>query len=93
MRPALHGGVLSMIADTVGGAAVFTVTRPGDRVATIDLRIDYLRPGRLEDIIGEAKVVRVGTRVGVASITLTQPGDPEPIALAMGVYTIRRADG
>jgi len=27
-RPALHGGVLSMLADTVGGGAVFTLTDP-----------------------------------------------------------------
>src|SRR5688500_2922387 len=50
MRPALHGGVISMLADTVGGGAVWTLTRAGDKVATIDLRVDYLRPGRLTEL-------------------------------------------
>ncbi len=91
-RPALHGGVLSMLADTVGGGAVFTLTDPGDRVATIDLRVDYLRPGRSEAIQAEGIVIRVGNRVGVCAITLTHPSTPEaPIAVAKGVYTIRRA--
>lgn len=91
LRPALHGGVMSMLADTVGGGAVFTLTRAGDRVATIDLRIDYLRPGRLEALLAEAEVVRLGNRVGVSSIRLFHEGGQEhPVAVAMGVYTVRR---
>lgn len=92
MRPALHGGVISMMADTVGGGAVFTQTRAGDRVATIDLRVDYLRPGRLEELFAEAEVVRLGNRVGVSTIKLFHAGGRDaPVAVAMGVYTIRRA--
>ena len=48
-RPALHGGVVSTLLDTCGGAAVWTQIEPNDRVATVDLRIDYLRPGPLAD--------------------------------------------
>ena len=92
MRPALHGGVISMMADTVGGGAVWTLTKAGDKVATIDLRVDYLRPGRLADLHASAEVLRVGNRVGVSSIKVFHPDAPEePIAVAMGVYTIRRA--
>lgn len=91
-RPALHGGVISMLADTIGGAAVFSVTDPGDRVATIDLRVDYLRPGVEADLLAEGRLLRVGNRVGVASVRCWQPGpNPEVIAVAKGVYTIRRA--
>jgi uncharacterized protein (TIGR00369 family) len=91
-RGALHGGVISMMADTVGGAAVFTLTDPGDRVATIDLRVDYLRPGRQEDLHAHGRVVRVGNRVGVSSIEVFHPSAPEtPIAVSKGVYTIKRA--
>src|SRR5689334_3169644 len=47
MRPALHGGVISMLADTAGGIAVWTaLENPISRVSTIDLRVDYLRPGK-----------------------------------------------
>lgn len=93
-RPALHGGVISTVADTVGGAAVFTLTDPGDRVATIDLRVDYLRPGRSEDLLATGRVIRVGNRVGVSAITVWQPSDAaRPIAVAKGVYTIKRGRG
>ncbi|RMG18917.1 MAG: hotdog fold thioesterase [Planctomycetota bacterium] len=89
-RPALHGGVISMLADTVGGASLYTLTDPGDQLATIDLRVDYLRPGRPEDLLAEGQVVRWGNRVGVSSIAVHHPGDDEPIAVAKGVYNIKR---
>ncbi|MCW8138945.1 MAG: hotdog fold thioesterase [Planctomycetota bacterium] len=92
LRPALHGGVISMVADTVGGSAVWSLTGPGDRVATIDLRVDYLRPGRALELQASAEVLRVGNRVGVSSIRAFHPDDPErPVAVAMGVYTVKRA--
>jgi len=90
LRPALHGGVLSALADTAGGAAVWTnVTDDRGRVSTIDLRIDYLRPGKLEPIIAEANVVRVGNRVGVADVRVFHASDPSvTIATGKGVYNI-----
>ncbi len=94
-RPALHGGTISMLADTAGGAAVFTAAEPGDRVSTIDLRVDYLRPGALTAIHADATVVRVGNRVGVARIQVWQDAEVEGqprrlIAEATGVYSVRR---
>lgn len=89
-RPALHGGVLSAVADAAGGAAVWTSIGEGDRVSTIDLRVDYLRPARLETFHATATVLRVGNRVGVANITVTHPGDPRAVAEAKGVYSVKR---
>jgi len=90
MRPALHGGVLSALADTCGGAAVWVdLEDPRARVSTIDLRIDYLRPARLETLVAEAKVVRLGNRVGVADMRLFNAPTPDvTIATGKGVYNI-----
>jgi uncharacterized protein (TIGR00369 family) len=91
-RPALHGGVLSAVADAAGGCAVWTMVGESDRVSTIDLRIDYLRPARLEEFHAIARVLRVGNRVGVANVLLVHPSDPEhPVAEAKGVYSVKRA--
>lgn len=89
-RPALHGGVLSALADAAGGAAVWTgLEDPRARVSTIDLRVDYLRPGRLETLVAEATVVRLGNRVGVADVKLFHPDrDTEIVATGKGVYNI-----
>jgi uncharacterized protein (TIGR00369 family) len=97
-RPALHGGTLSALADTAGGAAVFSAVEQGARVSTIDLRIDYLRPGRLEDVWADAQVIRQGNRVGVTRIVVWQrprPGKDEErsvIAEATGVYSVRLSE-
>ncbi len=89
-KPALHGGVLSALADTVGGCAVFTVIEAGARCSTIDLRIDYLRPGKLEGLQAQAEILRVGNRVAVAKVDVFHTDAATPIAVAMGVYAVKR---
>ncbi len=89
-RPALHGGVISTLADTTGGFAVWSqVTDPRGRVSTIDLRVDYLRPGKAETLIAQATVVRQGNRVGVVDIALFHPqNETEFVATGKGVYNV-----
>jgi len=90
-RPALHGGVISTTMDACGGFAVWTKIGFDDRVSTIDLRVDYLAPGRAEAIVVEANVVRVGNRVGVTDMRCFQPSAPERvIATGKGVYNVKR---
>ncbi len=92
--PALHGGVISATLDTTGGLAVWSMARPFDRVSTIDLRVDFLRPGRPETMVAVASVVRVGNRVGVAQLrAFHTDAEEKPIAAGMGVYSIRRGRG
>ena len=90
LRPALHGGVLSALADTCGGAAVWvSIDDERARISTIDLRIDYLRPARLTNVIAEASVVRLGNRVGVADVRMFHPdAESDTIATGKGVYSI-----
>ncbi len=92
-RPAIHGGVISALADTAGGAAVWTGTFDDEsRVSTIDLRIDYLTPGRAQTLVAEARVVRVGNRVGVVDVRVFHPDTPdETVATGKGVYNISRS--
>ncbi len=91
-RPALHGGLISTLVDTCGGLAVATTFQNiEDRASTVDLRVDYLRPGRMEDLIAEARVVRAGNRVAVVALSAFHPGAQEaPVASGTGVYNVRR---
>ncbi len=90
-RMAVHGGVLSMLIDTCGGCAVWSMGDCGDRIATIDLRVDYLKPALETDLVAEAVVKLHGNRVGNAHVIVYPEGDPETVvAEGRGVYNIRR---
>jgi uncharacterized protein (TIGR00369 family) len=95
IRPALHGGVMSTLADVTGGIAVWSKLEDVHaRVSTIDMRIDYLRPGKLEVICAEGRVVRLGNRVGVTDMRLYHPSAPaQSIATGKGVYNITVVKG
>jgi uncharacterized protein (TIGR00369 family) len=90
-RPALHGGILSTLIDTCGGVAVWTLCKVNDRIATIDMRVDYLRPAPQADLIAEAKVRLMGNRVGNAQTSIFCRKEPgKIIAEGRAVYNIRR---
>ena len=88
---ALHGGIISMAMDSVGGAAAMTTLGSvEDKLSTIDIRIDYLRPGKAEDLIVEGKLVRSGNRIIVTKMTAYQKDETNPIAEGKAVYNVRR---
>ena len=91
LKPALHGGVMSMLADVAGGMAIWsTLEDMTQRLSTIDLRVDYLRPGKLEALVAEGTIVRVGRSVGVADVRLFQRSAPaDSVATGKGVYAIK----
>src|SRR5512134_25448 len=72
-RPALHGGVLSSLIDTAGGAAAWSALAGGESVSTVDLRVDFLEPAGLgEPLRAVAELVRKGNRVCHVRVAVTQ---------------------
>lgn len=90
-RPAVHGGVISTLADTCGGLAVFSLAGSDQSVSTVDLRVDFLRPGQAElDLVARSEVLRMGNRVAVTETTVYQTDPDLPIAKAAAVYNVVR---
>jgi uncharacterized protein (TIGR00369 family) len=88
-RPALHGGVLSALIDTAGGAAAWSALEKGESVSTVDLRVDYLEPAGLAGPLrAEAELVRKGNRVCHVRVACSQDG--VLVAEGRGVYNIHR---
>lgn len=81
---ALHGGVISALADSTG-AAPFVADLEA-YTPTIDLRMDYLSHAGEADLVAEATVSRRGSSVGVADVTVYS-GD-ERVAVGRGVYKL-----
>ncbi len=92
-RPAIHGGVVSTLIDATGGAAAFTMVDMVDRVSTVDMRVDYLRHGKEETLVADAKVVRMGNRVAAVQVVVHQGDEEQPIALGSCVYNVSRGVG
>ena len=96
----LHGGVISAALDTVGGLAVAVALaekHPGDsaeeidhrftRVGTVDLRVDYLRPGQGKEFVATGRVIRLGGRIASLQMTLENESG-QLIATGAGSYVV-----
>jgi uncharacterized protein (TIGR00369 family) len=77
-RQILHGGVISSTLDVAGGFAIMlsllgegpVTSTSFPNMGTIDLRVDYLRPGRGKYFIATARIVRKGSRIAVTHMEL-----------------------
>ena len=89
----IHGGAVTSLMDgACGGAVMVRLGRPM-RVATLDLRIDYLRPGaKGADLVCRAECYRVTKNIAFTR-GVTHDGDPErPVASATGTFIIFRPE-
>jgi uncharacterized protein (TIGR00369 family) len=59
----VHGGVMATAADVVMGFAAFTLVGKRDRVVTVDLNMNFLRPGEGEKLQAEGRVLKAGRNI------------------------------
>jgi uncharacterized protein (TIGR00369 family) len=96
----LHGGVISAALDAVAGMAMMVALTEKHcdesaeqamhrfpRLGTIDLRIDYLRPGIGQHFVAGAEVIRLGGRVGTAQMRLINDQE-QLIATGAAAYIV-----
>jgi uncharacterized protein (TIGR00369 family) len=100
VRNILHGGVISSVLDVTGGLVAFLgvqqklrgkpveeVLERFARIGTIDLRIDYLRPGTGAWFVARGFPLRTGNKVAVTRMELFN--DQEAlIAVGTAAYTV-----
>jgi uncharacterized protein (TIGR00369 family) len=96
----LHGGVISAALDTTGGIAVTAAlcaryagesfeqhTVRFAKLGTIDLRIDYMRPGISTHFEIHAEVIRLGSRIANTRMEF-MGADGKLLATGNGVYIV-----
>jgi uncharacterized protein (TIGR00369 family) len=99
-RGMLHGGVISSVIDTTGGLAaamgihkkmhgetIEAKVKRSNRMSTIDLRVDFLRPGLGKRFIATADNLRTGNKVIVTRIELHNDQN-DLIAIGTGSYIL-----
>lgn len=93
----IHGGVISSILDFTGGviaqvhvihemknASLDKLIKRLTSTGTIDMRIDYIRPGKGKYFLATGHILRLGHRVAV---TRTEFVNDEGVLIAVGTST------
>ncbi|HVR28509.1 MAG TPA: PaaI family thioesterase [Thermoanaerobaculia bacterium] len=91
----LHGGVITSVLDSASGAAVASALGAGQwrPIATLDLRIDYMRPatpGR--DVIARAECYRVTRNVAFVRGVAYHDDPADPIATTVATFMLSTPD-
>ena len=82
MLPALHGGVLGALLESVGIFAVMSEDNSPLPPKTISVTIEYLRSARTVDTFARADIIRQGRRVATVHAVAWQDDESKPVASA-----------
>jgi uncharacterized protein (TIGR00369 family) len=85
----IAGGVITTFLDQLSGMAAVLAMREPSTVATIDIRIDYMRgaePGR--DVLAEAHCYKIGKNVAFVRAAAFEDSADNPIAHAAATFML-----
>ncbi len=85
----LAGGLVTTMLDHVGGLAVWVALGEYKPIATLDLRVDYMRaaiPG--QDLLAEARCYRLTPSIAFVRAWAFESRADDPVAAAQSVYMI-----
>lgn len=85
----LAGGLVTALLDHVGGLAVWIAMDAFRPIATLDLRVDYMRaaePGR--DLLAQAQCYRLTPSIGFVRAWAFEDDPSDPVAAAQAAYMV-----
>ena len=85
----LHGGVVTSLLDSTGGAAVLSALQTPVALATLDLRIDYLRPSPPgKPILARVECYKRTTHVAFTRGVAYDESESDPLASMSATYML-----
>lgn len=89
--PALHGGAIGALMEITASAGLLAAAELASLPKPIDVAIDYLRPGKPQDVYARASITRQGSRVANVRVDAWQDRRNAPIASLHGHFLIKPA--
>lgn len=90
----LHGGAITALLDAASGAAVFAALTQWVPIATLDLRIDYLKPAEPHrDVLARAECYKLTKNVAFTRAVAFHDSADKPIASSVGTFMISTKPG
>ncbi|MDJ0948141.1 MAG: PaaI family thioesterase [Alphaproteobacteria bacterium] len=92
----LHGGAVTTLIDSAAGLAVLAAMAEPGPIATLDLRIDYLRPATPgKDVLARAECFRMTRQVAFvrASAYHADEGEDDPVAACQASFVVKSVGG
>ena len=90
LRPGgtISGPAMFSLADVAMYAAVLASIGPVAHAVTTNLTINFLRKPDQRDMIGEARLLKLGKRLAVGEIALSSEGETDLAAHAIATYSL-----
>lgn len=84
----VFGGVIALLAKSASGAAVQTIAPAGTGFTALDLKVNFLRPARVEgeELIATASITHRGRKLSIANAVVTYRG--RRVAIATGTTAL-----
>ena len=92
MLPALHGGVLGAFLEMTALCQLVVREPLRRQPKTIDVTIEYLRPGRAQTTYARADVRKVGRRIANVHVEAWQDQRASPVAALRGHFLLSLPD-
>jgi len=90
----IAGGVVTTLLDQTCGQAVYAALTEETSIATLDLRIDYMRPAKPGlTLIAEAHCYKLGRQVAFVRATAHDGDVNDPVAAAQAVFMLDSSAG
>ncbi len=89
----LSGGLVTTLLDHVGGLAVWIALGRFESIATLDLRVDYMRAAEARrDLIAEARCYHLTRSVAFVRAWAFEDSPDDPVAAAQSAYILTSRD-
>lgn len=79
--------MISTLVDVVMAEALNTVTEEDEQPFTIQITVNYMKPGKPGTLTSTAQVRKGGEQITIVEAEVVQEDDEETVALATGTYT------